>query len=469
MALKVVETVGRSDVGRQREANEDNYVVDSPLFVVADGMGGAQAGEVASRTAAEVFEGAPANAGSDRPGPEQLLTELTREANRRIFEMAQSDPSRRGMGTTLTAAMVWPEGVSVGHVGDSRAYRLREGKLEQLTHDHSLVAELQRSGQLTAEAAEHHPQRSIITRALGPEADVEVDAHTHTARAADVFLLCSDGLTGMVSDQEMESILRGADSLDAAADSLVRVANQSGGKDNITVVLFRLGDGEDEGDDGEGTLSGSETIHQGLTAAEVEAAVREREREEASGPGPGAVGGRVPRTGRTAGSRTASGPGPTGASRLRNPQGRGSRRGHPGSSRGPRRVLSALVTLLVIAVVAAGAYLGARSVYFMGTDDTGLVTVYRGLPYELPLGMDLFSEEYASSIPARTLTPARRKRLLDHEWRSKADAEDLVRQLERGRLDTGASGASGRLGRLRSEASGASGPLARRGSEAVRR
>ncbi len=448
MALKVVETVGRSDVGRQREANEDNYVVDSPLFVVADGMGGAQAGEVASRTAAEVFEGAPANAGSDRPGPEQLLTELTREANRRIFEMAQSDPSRRGMGTTLTAAMVWPEGVSVGHVGDSRAYRLREGKLEQLTHDHSLVAELQRSGQLTAEAAEHHPQRSIITRALGPEADVEVDAHTHTARAADVFLLCSDGLTGMVSDQEMESILRGADSLDAAADSLVRVANQSGGKDNITVVLFRLGDGEDEGDDGEGTLSGSETIHQGLTAAEVEAAVREREREEASGPGPGAVGGRVPSTGRTAGSRTASGPGATGASRLRNPQGRGSRRG-------PRRALSALVTLVVIAVVAAGAYLGARSVYFMGTDDTGLVTVYRGLPYELPLGMDLFSEEYASSIPARTLTPARRKRLLDHEWRSKADAEDLVRQLERGRLDTGASGASG--------------PLARRGSEAVRR
>ncbi|MGI8749219.1 MAG: Stp1/IreP family PP2C-type Ser/Thr phosphatase [Thermoleophilaceae bacterium] len=443
MTLRVTEKVGRSDVGRQREANEDNYVLASPLFAVADGMGGAQAGEVASRAAADVFEGAPGGADSARLQPERLLTELIQEANRRIFEMAQSDPSRRGMGTTLTAAMVWPEGVSVGHVGDSRAYRLREGALDQLTHDHSLVGELQRSGQLTAEAAEHHPQRSIITRALGPEADVEVDAHTHTARADDVFLLCSDGLTGMVSDAEMESILRAAESLDAAAEALVRVANQSGGKDNITVVLFRLGEDESEDTDDEGTLSGSETIHQGLTTDDVQAAVREKERT-----GPLGAQATVSTAGALSGNPVAA------SSRVRDPQGRGSRQEHPrdpqgrGSRRGHarrsggRRALTALVALLLVAVLAGGAYLGGRSVYFMGTDDAGLVTLYRGVPYELPMGIDLFSEHYASSVPARTLAPTRRERLLDHQWRSKADAEDLVRQLERGKLDTG-QGASG--------------------------
>ena len=464
MALRVTETVGRSDVGRQREANEDNYVVASPLFAVADGMGGAQAGEVASRTAADVFEGTAGDAGSASLQPEQLLTELTQEANRQIFEMAQSDPSRRGMGTTLTAAVVWSEGVSVGHVGDSRAYCLREGALEQLTHDHSLVAELQRSGQLTAEAAEHHPQRSIITRALGPEADVEVDTHTHTARAGDVFLLCSDGLTGMVSDAEMESILRGAESLDAAAEALVRVANQSGGKDNITVVLFRLGEDGGEGEDEEGTLSGSETIHQGLTADDVQAAVRDRERAEP---------GEAQAQASSAGGRATESRPPTeshrgAGSRVRDPQGRGSRRGH--FRRGHRtharrsvgrRALTALGVLLVVGVIGAGAYLGARSVYFMGTDDAGLVTLYRGVPYELPMGIDLFSEHYASSVPARTLAPGRRERLLDHEWRSKADAEDLVRQLERGTLDTGQGAISGAQG-----ASGGPSPLR---SEGIRR
>ncbi len=410
MALRVVEQAGLSDVGRQRDANEDNYVIAAPLFAVADGMGGAQAGEVASRTAADVFEHVTGE--GDRP--EQLLTELTREANRQIFEMSQSDASRRGMGTTLTAAMVWSEGVSIGHVGDSRAYRLRDGKLEQLTHDHSLVAELQRSGQLTAEAAENHPQRSIITRALGPEADVEVDAHTHTARAGDVYVLCSDGLTGMISDADMEGILRGADTLDDAARALVKAANQSGGKDNITVVLFRLeeGDPPSRGAGGSApaadeTLSGSETIHQGLTADDVHTAVREQERAAA----------RAPATG----SRPPAAKGlPT----------------HARRSRG-RRALVVVVSLLVAAVVAVGAYMGVRRVYFLGTDDAGLVTIYRGVPYELPLGLDLYSEQYASSVPARSVARARRERLLDHEWRSKPDAEDLVRQLERGTLDTG--------------------------------
>ena len=147
------------------------------------------------------------------------------------------------MGTTLTLAKVHGDEVSLAHVGDSRAYRMRDGELEQLTHDHSLVAELERSGQITAEAAEHHPQRSIITRALGPEPDVEVDTYTLAGREGDVFLICSDGLTSMISDDEVTSILRSAEALDDAAEALVRAANQSGGKDNITVILFRLGEG----------------------------------------------------------------------------------------------------------------------------------------------------------------------------------------------------------------------------------
>ncbi len=411
MTVRVVEQAGLSDVGRQRDANEDNFVIAEPLFAVADGMGGAQAGEVASRTAADVF--AQVEGSDDQP--EQLLTDLTREANRRIFEMSRTDASRRGMGTTLTAAMVWSKGVSIGHVGDSRAYRLRDGKLEQLTHDHSLVAELQRSGQLTAEAAENHPQRSIITRALGPEPDVEVDAHTHTARAGDVYVLCSDGLTGMISDADMEAILRGAGTLDDAAQALVKAANQSGGKDNITVVLFRLAEDESpaRGAGGAGaaapddTLAGSETIHQGLTADDVHTAVREQERAAARAP-----------------ATDAAPPSPRGMPT------------HARRSRG-RLAATALASLLLVALVAFGAYLGARRVYFLGTDDAGLVTIYRGVPYQLPLGVDLYSEQYASSVPARSLARARRARLLDHEWRSRADAEDLVRQLERGTLDTG--------------------------------
>ena len=240
MALRIVEQAGRTDVGRQRSANEDSLVVDPPLFAVADGMGGAKAGEVASAVAVEAVEGATE---SGEPAEAQLAS-IVRQANRRIYDLAVADESRRGMGTTLTLAKVHGDEVSLAHVGDSRAYRLRDGKLEQLTRDHSLVAELERSGQITPEAAEHHPQRSIITRALGPEPDVEVDTYTLAGREGDVFLICSDGLTSMISDDEVGSILRSAGSLDEAADELVRAANQSGGKDNITVILFRLGEGE---------------------------------------------------------------------------------------------------------------------------------------------------------------------------------------------------------------------------------
>src|SRR3954469_7627579 len=265
MALKIVEHVGKSDVGRQRTSNEDSLLLEPPFFVVADGMGGARAGEVASQIATEEFGNQP---GDELP-PEQRLETIARSANRRIYDLAAADESRRGMGTTLTAAMVVGDEVSLGHVGDSRCYRLRDGELEQLTNDHSLVAELERTGQISPEAAEHHPQKSIITRALGPEPEVEVDTYTVPARDGDVFLLSSDGLTGMVSDDELASILGKAPSLQDAADTLVRAANQNGGKDNITVVLFRLGEDEAAGEE---ELGAGETIAGQVSAEEVRAA-----------------------------------------------------------------------------------------------------------------------------------------------------------------------------------------------------
>src|SRR5437868_10904040 len=235
MGLRIAEKAALTDVGRQRQSNEDSYLERDPLFAVADGMGGARAGEVASRMAVEAFDSAAKDA-----SPEQMLRSVAREANRRIYEMAQGDTEHAGMGTTLTAAMVSGREVAVGDVGDSRLYRLRDGKIERLTEDHSLVEELMRQGRLTPEEAESHPQRSIITRALGPEPDVDVETFTDSARDGDVYLICSDGLSGMVSEDEIQAILERADSLQAAARELVDAANGAGGKDNVTVVLFRV-------------------------------------------------------------------------------------------------------------------------------------------------------------------------------------------------------------------------------------
>jgi PPM family protein phosphatase len=415
VALRIIEQAGRTDVGRQRSANEDSLVVRPPLFAVADGMGGAKAGEVASAVAVDAVEGAQE---SSEPTEAQLAN-IVREANRRIYDLAVADESRRGMGTTLTLAKLHGDEVSLAHVGDSRAYRLRGGELEQLTRDHSLVAELERSGQITPEAAEHHPQRSIITRALGPEPDVEVDTYTLAGRDGDVFLICSDGLTSMISDDEVASILRSAGSLDEAADGLVRAANQSGGKDNITVILFRLGEGDLAADDTEvrGVPGDEDTIAGGISAADVQAAAPAEEPLTALHDAPADATIVRPPAPRTEAAAPAA------------PAPRRRRRG--------RRVIGAMVTLLVLAAVLAGLYLLGRQVYFVGTNDAGLVTVYRGLPYELPLGVNLYEQEYASGMPARAIPDARRARVLDHEWRSREDAVDLVRALERGRLDSG--------------------------------
>jgi PPM family protein phosphatase len=385
--LRIDEQAFRSDTGRQRNANEDSFFVRPPIFVVADGMGGAQAGEVASRAAADAFD-------VDLPDepPERVLRETIRSANRTIHDLARADPSRAGMGTTLTAAVLSAEReeVALGHVGDSRAYRLRGGRLEQLTRDHSLVEEMRRKGQLTDAQAEDHPQRSIITRALGPEPEVEPDVQTVSAAPGDVFLLCSDGLTTMLDESRIAKVLAAATSMEAAVRALVDEANRAGGRDNITALAFRLEDAAAPQRKPEGaTLIGPSAEEAGLTATEVRrraagAAARER-REELEA--------RPPRR------------------RL-------------------RRAAEVLAAFVVLGAIAFGAWYGNRQVWFLGTDAAGRVALYRGLPYELPFGVNLYQERYASPIQAGSLPPRRREAVTGHDLRSRADAVSLIEEVE---------------------------------------
>jgi serine/threonine protein phosphatase PrpC len=382
--LRIADQAYRTDTGRQRRANEDSYYVRAPVFVVADGMGGAQAGEVASRIAAEEFD-------RDLPSdpPEEILREAFESANRKIHDHAATDESHAGMGTTLTAVIVDAEHdeVVISHVGDSRAYRLRDGKLERLTQDHSLVEELRRKGQLTDEQAEEHPQRSIITRALGPEAEVEPDVGRFTARPGDVYLVCSDGLTTMIGEERIAQILRSSTSLDAAMRALVAEANRAGGRDNITAVAFRLEEvGEPATDVEHPTLVGPAAEAEGLRGEEVRRAAAAEARARAE----------TPRGGRAL-----------------------------------KRAAKVLAVVLVLGAVGFGAWYGNRQIWFLGTDDAGRVALYRGLPYDLPFGVSLYQERYASPIQTSSVPKDRRGSVTGHKLRSRSDAVSLIEDLER--------------------------------------
>lgn len=376
--LRIAEYAFKTDTGRQRRANEDSYFAQEPIFAVADGMGGAQAGEVASRMAAGAFEPGLPGEGS----PERRLEKIFHEANGEIHELSERDADRAGMGTTLTAAYVDGDKVSIGHVGDSRAYLLRDGRLRQLTSDHSLVEELRRQGRITEEEATDHPQRSVITRALGPDDQVEVDTLTEQARDGDVFLLCSDGLTTMLSEDEIRDGLIESKTLRAAVSKLVEAANKAGGRDNITAVAFRLeGEGEQQSEDV--TLIARTAEQAGVTAEKVRSAT-DRLKGDVPMPAP----------------------------------------------RRRRWAWRVGVSVAVVAILGLLGFLLARQVYFLGTDDSGRVALYRGLPYELPLGVDLYSEQYAVGVPITDLSAPRREVVIDNRLRSKADAEDLIRDIE---------------------------------------
>ncbi len=418
--LRVVDSFKGTDTGRQRRANEDAAFERAPLFAVADGMGGAQAGEVASRIAVDALEGGLPD-GSE--SAQERLAELVREANVRIHDLSRADEERAGMGTTITAAYLGEEELSVAHVGDSRLYVLRDGSFERLTRDHSLVDELVREGKLTPEEADVHPQRSIITRALGPERDVDVDGLTWRARAGDVYLICSDGLTSMVAESEVARIV--TDGLSSATQDrpgrlapigtrLIEAANAAGGRDNITVVLFRVDEVDFAGAAaGAEDATGEQATQMGAGALTVDqvreaSAVRSADPVAAAPPAER----RMPRV------------------RAPTPEGGAKKpRGKVGKT-----VRAVAIALAVLFPFVAGGYIASQAVYFVGVDDDGFVSVFKGVPYELPGGLEMYSENFVSGVPAATLPVRVRETVTEHKLRSLEDANDLVRALERGEV-----------------------------------
>lgn len=368
MPLTVRETGACTDVGRLRQSNEDALVLADPVFAVADGMGGARAGEVASAMAVAALYGLAG-------GADELVGALE-DVNARIHTAAQADATLTGMGTTATAALITRDELVIAHVGDSRAYLLRDGRLQQVTEDHSLVAELIRRGALTPAEAERHPQRSVITRALGAEPGVEVDVVRLVPQAGDVLLLCSDGLTGMVGDGEIGRIVGGPGTLPERARELVRAANGAGGEDNVTVVLVRIGERGEE--DTEPERSAPTIIP--ASAASLAGA-------------------------EAAPARSAHGP----AARRR---GRGA-------------LVAAALAALGIAVAVAVA-VGLQWAHFVGATDDGRVAVYQGLPVEITGDMTLYRPVRITAVQAAVLDPAERAALLDQRIGSRASADGRV-------------------------------------------
>ena len=440
--LRIAEHFHDSDLGRQRKGNEDNYYVRSPLFVVADGMGGAQAGEVASEIAVRQFErGLP-----DGCEPGEALEALIQAANARIHEQARSDSKHAGMGTTTTAAYVTSDAVVVAHVGDSRCYLLRDGDLIRLTRDHSLVGELVARGKLTEEQAESHPQRSVITRALGPEPHVEVDVEVFPARSGDLFLLCSDGLTSMVHEPQLKQLLADRERpLEQTGRTLIAAANDAGGRDNITVILFRIEEIDDRrGSSSESALTSEyETFEgeavaprQGLTrpsASGTQDARAADDAAEAEYRRHGTVALQAIRP-REPDATRATAEAPRRTAPLPDAPPPPPKRGRRSRLRSGGALLLFLAVLLPLVV---GAWLATRAVYFIGTDpsDGRTVAIFRGLPYELPLGIELYERYYESGVTLADVPPARRAGFTDHKLRSRDDAEDLVIALEKGEVE----------------------------------
>ena len=246
----VLEVVTATHPGMVRSHNEDSFAADAEigLAVLADGMGGYNAGEVASGIAVEMIRTEMKKALASRKpevldgaDAERLIEAHAARANTAIYRASQSQPHYSGMGTTLVVALWHDDRLSVGHIGDSRLYRLRDGALEQITRDHSLLQEQIDSGMITREQARHSQNKNLVTRAVGIDPEVETEVHTYSVQPGDVYLLCSDGLSDMVSDEDLQLTLTSlAANLPLAAEQLVQLANDNGGRDNISVILVRI-------------------------------------------------------------------------------------------------------------------------------------------------------------------------------------------------------------------------------------
>ena len=398
-----------TDVGRARERNEDSLLAAPPLYAVADGMGGHRGGNVASALALQVLS----RMGSS---PWNQLADQVRQANTAILERAQGDRSLSGMGTTLTAAYTEDDVIHLVHVGDSRAYLLRDDEMHRLTEDHTLVHRMAMEGRITEAEEETHPQRSILIRALGVEEPVEVDEAPVHALPGDRVLLCSDGLHSMVGEDDIRRTLAEASDPQEAADRLVELANGAGGLDNITVVVldFAEGDGVELGEraardsvapedgggakgvagtgpsgagDGQATASapaGADIMQMGAIPA-VHAPGRARGGDTLVGPRPGST--------MTAAMSTPS-PVPPPGTFQRNRR------------RRRRRLVAwilGLVVLLAAAVVGFRLYLDTQ--WFVGVDG-GKVAVFRGIPSQL-LGVNLYGVVQRTDLSAAAVEPLR--------------------------------------------------------------
>jgi PPM family protein phosphatase len=372
-----------SDAGRVRDNNEDAHLVDDrlALFAIADGMGGHVGGEVASWTAIEALRAGVANG--------RAINDAIEQANDAVLERATQDPDLTGMGTTMTAVTVaGARRLLIGHVGDSRAYFLHDGALRQLTEDHSLVGEMMREGRLTPEQAQSHPQRAIVTRALGGDEDVQVDVYTLDVEAGDRLILCSDGLTDMVRERDIERIARDEPDPQRAAEKLVDAANVAGGVDNITVVVLDVTEVDDEAPLDPETL---------LADAE-----------------PAAV---------TPTPQTAPDVAPPVPAEPRASFGK--------RVRGALLLLIPLIIIIALAIGAVGWY--ARRSYFVGLDNESVV-VFRGVPGGV-FGWKPTVDQ-RSALTADELLPVDREAVQDGAARgSKTKAQEYVARLQR-RVDS---------------------------------
>ena len=366
-----------TDIGQVREGNEDSFLVVAPLYAVADGMGGHRGGEVASSLALETVQGM-----FERR--EGSLSDQVVEANRAVFDRSQNDRTVSGMGTTLTAALVDGNRVHLVHVGDSRAYLLRGGELAQLTEDHTLVHRMVMEGEISQEEAETHPQRSILTRALGVDQSVQVDEDDVEVADGDRLLLCTDGLTGMVPEGQIREILLESADPQEAVEKLVKVANRAGGIDNITAVILDFSaDGSGPGETKRSAIPQQPTMERPVPPA----APPKRSDITIVGapipdPSPEAS---AARSARTPAARPTS----------QKPQG-GPRRS---SRRVGRKVgIWAGVTLAVVALGIVGLRLYLDTQWFVGVSN-GRVAIFRGAPTEVG-GFELHSVVVETSIPA---------------------------------------------------------------------
>jgi serine/threonine protein phosphatase PrpC len=436
-----------SDCGHLRSANEDSFLLRPGLYAVCDGMGGARAGEVASQMACLGLLGVD----PESAGPEQLRKAIVR-ANLAIIQRSASENELLGMGTTLTAALIRDDSLLVAHVGDSRAYVLRDEVLTQMTADHSWVGEMVRRGEITAAQAARHPHRSVITRALGTDTDLDPDVIELAAEPGDRVLICSDGLTGMVDDETIAHIMSlGADA-QTTAQSLVDAALENGGEDNVTVVVVDLETAADAGDKDESwsdsrILMGPSNREASPSAASrgverLSMAARERlRRRSAAMTRSGAHGSPGARTGAAAAhadeEQPAAGPEETheetkpGTVPPPTGGGRKKRRGTKRPERRPRRrkVLVALVIVLLVLVLAVGGFAWYNStVYHLG-ESNGKVALYRGLPWEF-LGIEFSSVYMTATVDYQSLDPLDRARVDRHELVGKREGEQFLDGLE---------------------------------------